>query len=65
LYAEVWQLIAGTKFESFLTPDMASKTMPDIASSYPSTVYSMPCHTLFFDAMAGVKKLANFIPALN
>ena len=25
LFAELWQLIAGMKFVSFLTPDMASK----------------------------------------
>jgi len=29
---KVGQMIAGTKFGSFLTADMASKTMPDMAS---------------------------------
>jgi len=33
---EVGQVTAGTKFGSFLTPDMAFKKMPDAASGYTS-----------------------------
>ena len=34
---EVAQVIAGIKLVRFLTPDMALKTMPDMASGCPST----------------------------
>ena len=33
------------------------KTMPDMASGFPSTDYSVPCLARFFDAMSGVEKL--------
>jgi len=33
------------------------KTMPDMASGFPSTDYSVPCLAPFFNAMSGVKKL--------
>jgi len=38
LFAEVVQLISGMKLVRFLTPDMASKTMPDMALGYPITL---------------------------
>jgi len=65
--AEVGQLIAGIiKFASFLTPYMASKNdETDITSNKPSSDWSMSCLASFFDAMSGVKKLSNFIPAIN
>ena len=58
-------MIAGIKFGSFLTPDMASKTIPDITSVYPSTEYLMPYQKSIFYAKFGVKKLTNFIPAIT
>jgi len=36
-FAGVGQVNAGIKLAIFLTPDMVLKTMPDMASSYPST----------------------------
>ena len=42
-FAEVGQVITGTKFSSFLTPDIASKKMPDMASGYPNMINLMPC----------------------
>ena len=33
------------------------KTMPDMASGFPSTDCSVPCLAPFFDAMSGLKKL--------
>ena len=36
-----------------------------MASGNPSIDYSMPCLASFFDAMSGVKKLTNFMPAIT
>jgi len=57
LNAEVGQVIAGIMFASFLTPDMALFIQ---CWNNP-----MPCLASFFDTMFGVKKLVNFIPAIN
>ena len=45
----------------FLTPDMSSKTMPDIASYNSILCYFVNS----MRAMSGVKKLHDFIPALS
>ena len=59
------QVIACTKFMSFLTPDIALKTMSDMALSYPSSDCSMTYLTSFLNAISGIKKLTNFIHAIN
>ena len=44
-------------YTSLLAPDMASKTMPDMASINQSCDNPKPCLASFFDAMSGVKIL--------
>ena len=56
-------VITSGMFESFLTPDMASKLMPDMASI--GSVSGLLDLALFFDVMSGVKKLSNFTPAIT
>ena len=54
------------KIYRFLTSNMASTKMPDMASGfYPITDQSMPCLASFSDAMSGVKKLTNSVPAIT
>jgi len=43
----------------------AKKAMPDLASIIQCWDNPMPCLALFFDAMSGVKKLSNFMQAIN
>jgi len=43
--------MAGINFDSFLTPDMASKPMPGLAS--------------FYNAMPGIKELSSIVSAIN
>jgi len=57
------QLIAGAKFVSFLTPDMASKN--DDGHGWHRLFEGRIAHASFFDAMSGVIKLPNSIAALN
>ena len=52
----VWSLTAWT-WTAFWRQTWRQKTMPDMASGFPSTDYSVPCLAPFFDAMSGVKKL--------
>jgi len=59
-------VIAGMKFTTFLTPDMASKNDARHGIGvFLALNKSMPCLASFFDAMSGVKKLPNFVPAIN
>jgi len=51
-------LIAGVNFGSFMTPDTASRTMPDMASGYHNTEQINAMSGSFFDFMFGVKKQA-------
>ena len=55
-------VIAGTKFVSFLTPEMASKNDASHGIDYSVLGYlldnPMLCLASFFDAMYAVKKLA-------
>ena len=64
--AEVGQVIIGTKSDSFfLSQTWRQKTMPDMASGYPSTVQIDAMSGIVFDAMSGVKKLTDFVPAIT
>jgi len=56
-FAGVGQVIAGIKFVSFLTPDMASEN--DARQGIDYSVLGQP------DGMSGVKKLANFHAVIN
>jgi len=55
--AKVGQVIAGTKFVSFLTPDMAPKNDARHGIDYLVLIKH--------DAMSGVKKPTTFIPVIN
>jgi len=44
---------------------MASKTMSDMVSRYPSSEQIDAMSGIVFYAMSGVKKLLNFIPVVN
>ena len=48
-------MITAWKYISFLTPDMKSKTMPDMASIAHWCDDPVPYWASFFDAMSGVK----------
>jgi len=45
------------KIHQLLTPEMALKTMSDMASGCLTNEQSMPCLASFFDDMFGGKKL--------
>jgi len=67
LFAEVGQVVACIKFNSFLTPDMASKKLRQVAmaSGNPSIEYVKLCLTSFFNAMTGVKKRIKFVQPIT
>jgi len=55
-FAEAWQVIVGIKFDSFLTPGMASKNdVSYTVSGNTSIDLFEPCPASFFDAISGVK----------
>jgi len=66
LFAEVGPLITTGYSASFLRPDMASKNYAEhgIGLSQYWIIRSHVWHR-FFDAISGVKKLPNFLPAIT
>jgi len=59
--AKAVQLITGKKLDSFLTPDMASKTMPDIISFLSPCLVSKNLQTLCPQSIAQVRIAAHHL----
>lgn len=53
-------MIAEAKFSSYLTPDIASKTMSDMASNFPNSDLPNAMSMIVFDGMSVAKKLTKF-----